>query len=172
MTGTGGGGGLYALMTGVWMTAYGVVVATDFRGAAQRMDEMSARSGGVRFTRLLAGVFALVGPVVLTLGVSRTVRGDALTGSPRLPLPFLAVLLAVGALITWTHWRPGGLLRREWSAGGRGRRVAAVVSTCGVLGFVAGLGLGLQLLWVASWSIAAGAGLLLLVAGRAGQRSA
>ncbi|MGW4158650.1 hypothetical protein [Streptomyces sp. NPDC004788] len=178
MAGSGGGGGLYALMAGVWMECYGVVVATNFRGAAHRMHAMSTRSvsfgepfwrrpPGVRFVRVLAGVFALMGPLLLFLGVRQVGRGEALTDSPPMPLPFALFMLVGVALAVWGQWRRGSWLRREWSAGARRHRVAAVMVTGGFLGFAAGLGLGLQLLWVSSWSLAAGASLYLLVAGRA-----
>lgn len=68
-------GGLFSVAWGLWATGVGWIVVTDFRGAARRFHAVSARSVssgktgtprvGVGFVRFVAGVFALVGPVVL-----------------------------------------------------------------------------------------------------------
>ncbi|MFF5974070.1 hypothetical protein ACFY7C_21365 [Streptomyces sp. NPDC012769] len=178
MSGSSGGGVLYALAVGVWMTVFGVVVATDFRGSAHRLHAISLRSAafggpfsrraGVGFVRVLAGVFALLGPVLLVEGVLQVSRGEThvVGDAPRPPLPFLLLVLAAMALAAWSYWRRRGWLRREWAGGVTRRRIATVVVTGCFAGFAAGLGLGLPLLSVTSWALGAGAGLYLLVAGR------
>ncbi|MEU8759851.1 hypothetical protein [Streptomyces sp. NPDC048659] len=175
MTGSGGAGGLYALAAGIGMVAFGVVLAGDLRGAAERWNERPAGTGPgtgtgtipgprrkVRATRLLGAVFALAGAAVLALGTVLTARGEPYVDPPRLPDPLLPVLVAMAAALTWMNWRRNGSLRRDWTGGGTARRTAAVLTTAGLYAFLAGLGSGLQLLWLAGW-VLGGAGQLLVL---------
>ncbi|MEU8759850.1 hypothetical protein [Streptomyces sp. NPDC048659] len=146
MAGTDPGGALSVLVTGVWMTILGVVVVTDLRGAARRLQAMSEasvvfvgapflrRPPGVRFVRVLAAVFVAVGVITLVEGVTRARSGGLFVDSPPMPAPLLAVLAVTTTLMTWMCWRREGLLRRLWAAG---------------------------------WTLCAGGGLYLLLAARA-----
>lgn len=141
------GGGLFTVAWGLFATGFGTIVATDFRGAAHRLHEMAERrplggSPGVGFQRAIAGVFALVGPVMLVSGVVDLLRSRSPVGAmPRLPLPFLAVAGLVVAFTLWSMWWRRGPLRHAWAGGGL-RRAAAVLMTLTFFGFAAGLGLG------------------------------
>ncbi|MEU8621475.1 hypothetical protein [Streptomyces sp. NPDC048623] len=163
--------GLFLVMWGIFATVLGTIVATNFRGAAYRVNDMArpwpgarGRSPGVGFHRVIAGVFALVGPVTLVKGVGELMRGDAfVSGMPRLPLPFLAWMVIVAAVGLWTVWRPEGQLRLQWVGGGRLGRALAVASSLGWLGFAAGIVLGQEVLMVVSWAVFGAAGILTLV---------
>ncbi|MFI8826028.1 hypothetical protein [Streptomyces sp. NPDC053431] len=157
-----GTGGLFTLAWGVFATGLGTIVATDFRGAAHA----AARSRGtsVRFQRVVAAVFALVGPVVLVVGVRELMRGKAVGGDmPRLPVPFLLFRAFAVAVALWTMWRPGGWVRRAWAAGGVLRQGAAAVTALTWIGFALGLGFGQQIVMLVSWLLGGAAGLILLL---------
>ncbi|WP_431961212.1 hypothetical protein [Actinacidiphila sp. bgisy160] len=166
-------GGLFTVAWGLWATGFGWIVATDFRGAARRFHALSewsvpfGRTGtprvGVGFVRFVAGVFALVGPVVLVGGLLELGRGHVRPeGFPRMPvsLAVFAALLAVLGL--WMFWRPSGWLRREWDGGGGVRRAATVVITVAGTGFQAALVLGRPVATLALWLLGGAAGMLLL----------
>ncbi|MFD6417752.1 hypothetical protein [Streptomyces sp. NPDC060194] len=108
---------------------------------------------GVWFVRLLGGVFALAGPVVLVLGVRDLARGESTVGDlPPMPLWFLACAGLLVAVVLATGWRSSGMLRRTWEAGGNLRRAAVLVVTAAVVAFPVLMGLGaltpLVLVWL------------------------
>ncbi|MFB7760022.1 hypothetical protein ACWD33_20080 [Streptomyces xiamenensis] len=169
--------GLFTVMWGLTATAFGWIVATDFRDAARRLELMSRRSlpfglgrqpvpviAGVPVLRLVAGVFGLVGPVVLVVGLVELAGPDSAVTSamPRPPLPFLLFATVPVALGLWMMWRPSGPLRGEWAGGGVVRRAAVVVLTlsvlCGLFAFVFDAMTVLPLCWLS----AAVSGLILL----------
>ncbi|MFZ4301648.1 hypothetical protein ACOZE3_27505 [Streptomyces cinereoruber] len=87
---------MFSVVWGVFATALGWTVATDFRGAAHRFHAFSQAAVpfgggvpvvGVGFFRLLAAVFALAGPVVLAGGLVDVWRGEAGAGGlPPIPV--------------------------------------------------------------------------------------
>ncbi|MEU6888864.1 hypothetical protein ABZ918_27340 [Streptomyces viridosporus] len=170
---------MFSVAWGVFATAFGWIVATDFRGAARRFHELShaavpfggggAPVLGVGFFRVLAGVFALIGPFVLVGGLLELWRGEAgPDGLP--PLPAWAVVgqALVAGVVLWRMWRRSGPLRRAWDTGTGPRRAAALVLTASVLAFVAALGLGREAWTVASWLVGGLCGLTLILGGRTG----
>ncbi|GHE57146.1 hypothetical protein [Streptomyces capitiformicae] len=177
MAASGGGSGLFSMAWGIWATGFGWIIASDFRGAAHRFYELSQRSVpfsarraplvGVGFLRILAGVFALIGPAVLVGGLLELVRGEGASDRlPQLPVPLAATVVLVGAFGLWTAWRPSGLLRREWAEGADLQRAAVAVVTAALVGFPATLALGHQTAMLASWLGGGLAGLVLLLSGR------
>ncbi|MEV3873294.1 hypothetical protein [Streptomyces sp. NPDC049906] len=131
---------------GGWATGFGWIVATDFRGAAvyfalprsrDPFTDLPARSPGIGFVRTAAGVFALVGPVVLVLASLEAWRGVGGPGSAS-PPPGWALAGAAGtagAALGWA-WRRSGALRRAWRAGDDRERAAAAGLTAAVGAFV------------------------------------
>ncbi|MGX9874616.1 hypothetical protein ACWIG2_14820 [Streptomyces cellulosae] len=128
-TGRGGpmaeGGAMFDVAWGVGATAFGWIIATDFRHAAQRFHALShavvpfggggAPVVGVGFLRFVAGVFALVGPVILVTGVMDVWRGEAeADGLPPIPAWFAVAETVAVAAFLWWMWRRSGVLRREW----------------------------------------------------------
>ncbi|MGW7296042.1 hypothetical protein ACWGIB_27110 [Streptomyces xiamenensis] len=169
--------GLFTVMWGLTATAFGWIVATDFRDAARRLELMSRRSmpfglgrrpvpafAGYPVPRLVAGFFGLMGPVILVVGLVELAgpNGAVTSAMPRPPLPFLLFATVPGALGLWMLWRRSGPLRAEWAGGGVVRRAAVVVLTlavpCGLLAFVSDRMTVLPLCWLS----AALAGLILL----------
>lgn len=179
MPGGGAGSGVFSVVWGVWASVFGWIIATDFRGAAHRFHQLSRRPVsfgvksaprvGVTFVRVLAAVFALLGPVVLVAGVVDLLRGGQESGDPhRQPAPFAVALGLVAALSLWGLWRRNGPLRREWTDGAGFRRVAVVVMTAACLGFVITLVLGHRNAMLATWLLAGLASLPLLLNGDRG----
>ncbi|AJF67969.1 hypothetical protein [Streptomyces vietnamensis] len=168
------------LAWGVFATAFGWIVVTDFRGAAHRLHAMSraatpfggagAPNGGVGFLRFLAGVFALVGPFVLGSGLLDLWRGAEGPGEmPSPPVEFVVVEAIVAGVFLWRMWRRSGLLRREWDAGTGLRRAAVAGLSVAIVAFVVTLGAGWGTWMMTSWLVGGLCGIGLLVAGRTGQ---
>ncbi|MET8218118.1 hypothetical protein [Streptomyces hirsutus] len=173
---------MFSVAWGVFATALGWIVATDFRGAAHRFHTLSQAAmpfGGVGvsvvsvgFFRLVAGVFALAGPVVLVSGLVKVWRGEA--GSDSLsPIPawFAVVEAAIVGVVLWRTWQRSGVLRREWDAGNGPRRAAVAGLTTSVVAFVVTLGFGWGPWMMASWLVGGLCGLTLLLGGRPGTPS-
>ncbi|MFE9255492.1 hypothetical protein [Streptomyces sp. NPDC006879] len=164
---------------GVFATAFGWIVATDFRGAAHRFHALSLAvlpfggAGvpvvGVGFFRLLAGVFALAGPAVLASGLLDVWRGGAGSdGLSPVPLWSVAVEAAVVGVLFWRAWRRSGVLRREWDAGHGPRRAAVAGLTTAVVVFVVVWGFGWGAWALASWLAGGLCGIFLLLGDRPG----
>ncbi|MFF7213679.1 hypothetical protein ACFZAU_24585 [Streptomyces sp. NPDC008238] len=177
MAGGGDGGGFFLLVWGLGASGLGWIVATDFRGAARRFHAMSARSlpfggsrppaVGVGFLRLVAGVFALAGPVALVSGLLMFVRDPAAPEPmPRPPLPVALFGVLAGGLALWTFWRRSGLLRVEWARGGGVRRTAVVVLMGALVAFAALFAFGRTTPMLLVWLLGGLAGGVLLFGGR------
>ncbi|MEU4096104.1 hypothetical protein [Streptomyces sp. NPDC026673] len=168
-------GGLFSVAWGLWATGVGWIVVTDFRGAARRFHALSSRSEssdkggtprvGVGFVRVVAGAFALVGPVALVSGLLELGRGHVRPeGFPRVPVPLAVVAAVIGVVHLWMFWRSSGWLRQEWDGGGGVRRAATVVVTVAGIGFQATLVLGRPVAMLALWLLGGAAGMVLLPA--------
>ena len=151
----------------------GWIIVSDFRGAAHRFHLLSQRSVpfgagrlpfvGVGFLRIMAGVFALIGPVAFVGGLLELARGGSDSDRlPRLSAPLGATAILVGAFGLWMAWRSSGLLRREWADGAGLRRAAVIVVTLALVCLPATLALGHQTAVVSSWLGGGLAGLVLL----------
>jgi hypothetical protein len=154
------GGGLFLLCWGLFATPLGGLLATDYRGFAHWFERnANASSAGLRrlppwrllparqpgsmvaFTRVLGGVFAVVGVVTLVLGTVLTFRGQGgLLARTHRPQGIEALFYPViAAAWMFQFWRPPGVLRRAWVQGGR---PSAVGMTLGLLLFVAAFDMG------------------------------
>ncbi|MFP3987961.1 hypothetical protein U9R90_10735 [Streptomyces sp. E11-3] len=162
--------GLFLLVWGIAATAFGWTVATDFHGAARRMVQRSAHRGQsiaglqpVRFVRIVAGFFAVLGPVMLVRG-ARGLGSDGIgTFFPRLPLGFAVMAMVwslAGVVVVWRRTRSP--LRWAWS-GGPSQRAAAVIGT--VVGPLLPLSLWTGYGWLSAAIVLVGvaAGVVLLV---------
>ncbi|MFE2286705.1 hypothetical protein ACFXDJ_21365 [Streptomyces sp. NPDC059443] len=167
------GGGMFSLVWGLGATGMGLVLASDFRGAAgwlALIQETSAPISGRRFgagrIRLVGAVFAVAGLPVLVSGVIDAARhglgGDA---SLRVPLPFLAGMCVIAVYGMWALWRPEAPLRRMWATGSGLRRTALAVQTATVPAFLVCLRYGTLTAVLACWLVGVGALLTALAAG-------
>ncbi|MDV5143977.1 hypothetical protein R1T08_06775 [Streptomyces sp. SBC-4] len=167
---------------GAFSTALGWIVATDFRGAAHRFNTWShavmpfggvgVSIVGVGFFRLLAGVFALAGPVVLARGLRDVWRGEAGSDSlPPIPAWFVVVEATIVGVLLWRTWQGSGVLRREWDAGNGPRRAAVAGLTTSAVAFVGTLGFGWGTWMTASWLAGGLCGLTLLLGDQPGMPS-
>ncbi|MFF0566383.1 hypothetical protein ACFYT7_01855 [Streptomyces sp. NPDC004041] len=174
------GGTMFALVWGTFATTLGWVVAADFRGAAHRFHAFShaatpfAGSGaaviGVGFLRLVAGVFALIGPIVLVSGLLDLWRGEAEAVSlPPVPAGFVAVQAVIAGVALWSAWRRSGFLRRQWDAGSGLRRTAVAGVTASFVTFAALLALGSGTWMVIAWLLGGLCGITLLLSDPAGR---
>lgn len=168
---------MFSVAWGVFATAFGWIIATDFRGAAHRFHAFSHAatpfSGaeepplGVGFFRVLAGVFGLIGPVVLVSGLMDMWRGRAGPGDlPPAPAWFVAAEVAVVGAVLLRTWRRSGVLRREWEAGNVLQRTALAVLTASAVAFTATLGFGSDMWMMASWLAGGLCGLVLVTSRR------
>ncbi|WP_309060479.1 hypothetical protein [Streptomyces sp.] len=173
---------MFSVAWGVFATAFGWIVATDFRGAAHRFHALShtvVPFGGagapvvrVGFLRVVAGVFALTGPFVLAGGLLELWRGGAgPDGLPPVPAWFAVVQTLFAGVVLWWMWRPSGLLRREWEAGTGPRRAAVAGLTASAVAFAVTLGFGWGTWAMASWLVGCPCVLTLLLSGRTGRPS-
>ncbi|MER7173986.1 hypothetical protein [Streptomyces mesophilus] len=142
---------LDALAWGLFATIFGVPVATDYRGIAWRAVRYMETYGRgvrvadpVRFIRLIAGFFAVAGPISLIVGLTQlgTVGIGALF--PRPSLPYAVMISAIAAAAQAFAWRhPGSPLLLVTHD--RMRRIAALILTAIVVPFPfilwAGLGM-------------------------------
>ncbi|ALO05999.1 hypothetical protein AQF52_0401 [Streptomyces venezuelae] len=166
----------------MFATALGWIVATDFRGAAHRFHTWShavmpfgsvgVSFVGVGFLRLLAGVFALAGPVVLVSGLMDVWRGEAGSDSlPPVPAWFVVVEAAIVGVVLRRAWQRSGVLRREWDAGNGLRRAAVAGLTASAVAFVVTLGFGWGTWMIVSWLAGGLCGLTLLLGDQPGKPS-
>ncbi|MGW1189245.1 hypothetical protein [Streptomyces sp. NPDC002559] len=173
---------MFLVAWGVFATALGWIVATDFRGAAHRFHALSHAAMpfggvgvsvvGVGFFRLVAGVFALAGPVVLVVGFMDVWRGEVRSDRlPPSPAWFVVVEAAIVGVVLWRTWRRAGVLHREWDAGNGPRRAAVAGLTASAVAFVVTLGFGWGTWTVVSWLVSGLCGLTLLLGDRPGKPS-
>ncbi|MFF4078343.1 hypothetical protein ACFYZN_02930 [Streptomyces sp. NPDC001777] len=173
---------MFLVAWGMFATALGWIVATDFRGAAHRFHALSHAAMpfggvgvsvvGVGFFRLVAGVFALAGPVVLVGGLMDVWRGEARSDSlPPIPAWFVVVEATIVGVVLWRTWQRTGVLRREWDAGNGPRRGAVAGLTASAVAFVVTLGFGWGTWMMASWLAGGLCGLTLLLGDRPGKPS-
>ncbi len=178
-TESGAGGTVYSLVWGAFVTTLGWVLATDFRGAAHRFHAFThaatpfrgsgAPVVGVGFLRLVAGVFALTGPIVLVSGLLDLWRGEAEGySSPPVSGWFVLVEAVIVGAILWSAWRRSGFLRRQWGPGSVLWRTAAAGVTASVGVFAALLALGWGTWMPAAWLLGGLCGITLLLSGPAG----
>ncbi|WP_431788675.1 hypothetical protein HLK56_22575 [Streptomyces sp. G9] len=179
---------MFALVWGTFATTLGWVVAADFRGAAHRFHAFShaatpfvgsgAHVMGVGFFRLVAGLFALIGPIVLVTGLLELWRGE--TENFSLPpvggwfVLVQAVILGaalwsfwvqaviLGAAL-WSFWRRSGFLRRQWDVGSGPRRAAVAGVTASTVAFTLLLALGSGTWMLAAWLLGGLCGIALLL---------
>ncbi|MCT6778900.1 hypothetical protein LXH09_19895 [Streptomyces sp. CS7] len=165
---------MFSLVWGTFATTLGWVVAADFRGAAHRFHAFShaatpfvgsgAHVMGVGFFRLVAGLFALIGPIVLVTGLLELWHGEA--ENFRLPPVggwFVLVQAVILGAALWSYWRRPGFLRRQWDAGSGPRRAAVAGVTASTVAFTLLLALGSGTWMLAAWLLGGLCGIALLL---------
>ncbi|MFE5594723.1 hypothetical protein [Streptomyces sp. NPDC056549] len=168
------------LSWGVFATAFGWIVATDFRGAAHRLHALSRAAGpfggaptaSIGLLRLVAAVFAVAGPFVLVSGLLDLWHGEKGPGAlPSFPAWFVAVEALIAGVFLWTMWRPSGPLRREWAGATRVGRAAVAVLTVSFVAFLVTLAAGWGTGVGVSWLVGGLCGVALLLGRRTGTAS-
>ncbi|MET8939504.1 hypothetical protein ABZX28_21205 [Streptomyces rubiginosohelvolus] len=165
---------MFSLVWGTFATTLGWVVAADFRGAAHRFHAFShaatpfvgsgAHVMGVGFFRLVAGLFALIGPIVLVTGLLELWRGETENFSlPPVGGWFVLVQAVILGAALWSFWRRSGFLRRQWDAGSGPRRAAVAGVTASTVAFTLLLALGSGTWMLAAWLLGGLCGIALLL---------
>ncbi|MFE2501406.1 hypothetical protein [Streptomyces rubiginosohelvolus] len=165
---------MFALVWGTFATTLGWVVAADFRGAAHRFHAFShaatpfvgsgAHVMGVGFFRLVAGLFALIGPIVLVTGLLELWRGETENFSlPPVGGWFVLVQAVILGAALWSFWRRSGFLRRQWDVGSGPRRAAVAGVTASTVAFTLLLALGSGTWMLAAWLLGGLCGIALLL---------
>ncbi|MEU0622851.1 hypothetical protein ABZ329_18625 [Streptomyces rubiginosohelvolus] len=165
---------MFSLVWGTFATTLGWVVAADFRGAAHRFHAFShaatpfvgsgAHVMGVGFFRLVAGLFALIGPIVLVTGLLELWRGETETFSlPPVGGWFVLVQAVILGAALWSFWRRSGFLRRQWDVGSGPRRAAVAGVTALTVAFTLLLALGSGTWMLAAWLLGGLCGIALLL---------
>ncbi|MGW4178084.1 hypothetical protein [Streptomyces sp. SID5614] len=165
---------MFSLVWGTFATTLGWVVAADFRGAAHRFHAFShaatpfvgsgAHVMGVGFFRLVAGLFALIGPIVLVTGLLELWRGETETFSlPPVGGWFVLVQAVILGAALWSFWRRSGFLRRQWDVGSGPRRAAVAGVTASTVAFTLLLALGSGTWMLAAWLLGGLCGIALLL---------
>jgi hypothetical protein len=155
--GSGDGGAVFGILWGVVATVMGGLLVSNYRGftewfvgqAARRQNTDRRLAQSRVIARLVGGVFAVVGPVILVVSVVSAARGhlglgallhrDAnfTSGAARYIYPVMAIVWMV------QFWFPRrGMFVPVWRRPGRLARALTVVATVSALAFSALAGLG------------------------------
>ncbi|MQY36108.1 hypothetical protein SRB17_41050 [Streptomyces sp. RB17] len=159
---------LFDLIWALGATVIGWVALINPRGILEWIELRRGVGGRVWRSRLVGGVFALIGPLELIKGI---VHLTALKGPERPAVfhqthgfsPALAtVVIAVMVLVAIHAWRTNTFLQEAWTAG-RLPRACAVLVTLAALSFVATTVAGYLAAGMLCWALggAAVAGLVL-----------
>lgn len=183
------GSGLFLLAWGLFASAIGWGLMTDFRGFAKTFiaGSMASTSGlrrlppwkwlprrtdaeelviRVRLARVIAIPFAVLGPILTVAGVVMIARGRiSVPRGAALPLPIILAFIGVGVAGVVRLWWRGGFFRMAARRGGW-PRVAAIVGSLGVLSFGVFAALGWSTLGIAGWMVAGLASVALLFSQR------
>jgi hypothetical protein len=188
-------GGLFMLAWGIAATAAGLAAATNFRGFADAAAANSARARQPRWqrkpsllttpdrpdrpdqpnvglVRLVGGVFAVVGPVMIVAGTVSSLHGHfAIPRTPPLPVPFRYAWLAFGAASIAFAWMPRVFTWRPRMGGyalsaarrNRWQRAASILATIGGAVFTVCTAYGRLTIGIAAWLASALIGLALFL---------
>ncbi|WP_436776120.1 hypothetical protein [Yinghuangia sp. YIM S09857] len=159
---------------GLGATACGLIIATDFRGAARRLHtaavvhpqfaDLHGARWGVGFVRALGAIFAVAGPVALIAGLIAFTRDEPGPDSPgRFPTPVLVAWCLLIALGFLNFWKRTGWLHRVWTTGNPRHRAAALVLSAAILGFATTTATGHPIPMLACWLVGMLASLTLLL---------
>ncbi|MGW7588954.1 hypothetical protein [Streptomyces rubiginosohelvolus] len=119
---------------------------------------------GVGFFRLVAGLFALIGPIVLVTGLLELWRGETENFSlPPVGGWFVLVQAVILGAALWSFWRRSGFLRRQWDVGSGPRRAAVAGVTASTVAFTLLLALGSGTWMLAAWLLGGLCGIALLL---------
>ncbi|MGW1777230.1 hypothetical protein [Streptomyces sp. NPDC002104] len=141
--------GLAGAVWGIGVAVAGLVLATDYRGAAHWIAFRRPTVFGVRGVRCLGAVFAVAGPAVLVtstpaltgVGTGSGIGiGDWIRSPLSVPWPFLVFACGIGSAALRVLWWSPGPFRRMWDAGGRPCRAALVVHAAAFPALLASLG--------------------------------
>jgi lysylphosphatidylglycerol synthetase-like protein (DUF2156 family) len=173
--------GLFLLAWGLFASAFGLLLATNFRGFTDNFARKAeASSAGLRklqlrkpqrspaeqvkLARLLAIPFAIIGPVVTVAGfISISHAGIGGSGPGALPDPFRYVVIALAAAaVGWSWLSRRGLFRPAIRRGGW-RLAVAVLSSLGGLIFGVGIATGQLAIAIAAWAIGGLTSLILVL---------
>ena len=147
---------------GLFASAFGLAMVTNFRGFAETFARRAAASSAglrkrppwmsrqppderdqVRLVRLIAIPFAIVGPVLLVAGIISISQGRiASTGASALPSPFRYLFIAFAVIAVGQSWLSRRGIYRPAARRGGWRLAIAVLSSLGALIFGVSIALG------------------------------
>jgi hypothetical protein len=173
--------GLFILAWGLFASAAGLLLGTNFRGFTdnfvRKAEESSAglrklqllkpqRSPAeqVKLARLIAIPFAVIGPVVTVAGIiSVSHAGIGGSGPGALPDPVRYVFIALAAVaVGWSWLSRRGLFRPAARRGGW-RLAIAVLSSLDALIFGIGIAMGQLTIAIVAWAIGGLTSLILVL---------
>jgi hypothetical protein len=156
-------GGLFMLGWGLFASAFGLAMVTNFRGFADTFARRAAASSAglrkrppwmsrqqptderdqVKLARLIAIPFAIVGPVLLVAGIISISQGRiASTGASPLPSPFRYLFIAFAVVAVGQSWLSRRGIYRPAARRGGWWLAIAVLSSLGALIFGVSVALG------------------------------
>lgn len=168
--------GFFLLAWGLFASAIGWGIITDFRGFADfyTRGAMSSSSGLRRIppwkwlprksaeqelaerrrqVRFIAIPFAIIGPIVTVAGVVEMLHGHfAISRGPALPLPIALFFIGITLVAIIQYWRRGYFFRHAAAQGGWAL-VTAIIATLGALSFGVFTALGQTTLGIAGWLV-------------------
>jgi hypothetical protein len=169
--------GLFMLAWGLFASAFGLALVTNFRGFAGNFARRARASEAglepvvrklppwrwmtppdpgetVKMVRLIAIPFAITGPIITVAGIiSVTHGGIAGSGPGALPGPFRFLLIGfAGAAVGWSWLSRRGMFRPVVRRGGW-RLASALISSAGGLLFGIGIATGQMTIAIAAWVI-------------------
>lgn len=163
--------GLFMLAWGLFASAIGLSLVTNFRGFADNFTKNAHASsaglrkfppwkwqrrsedlvGRTRMVRLIAIPFAVLGPIMTVAGIIAICHGHiSMPNEPALPIPFRCLVIVLALLSVGQYWLPRGFFRAA-ARQGRWRRAVVMLASVGAIVFGVSVASGFITIGVVAW---------------------